>query len=72
MARIQIADINPSQSELLLCELTAEEMLEINGGSWFTRIVGAVLIVAGAFTTPVGIGAALIVAGTDIIISGEK
>jgi hypothetical protein len=71
MARIQITDLNHSQSELLLCELTAEEMLEINGGSWFTRIVGAVLIVAGALTSPVGIGVALIEAGAAIIISGE-
>ncbi|BBD66610.1 hypothetical protein NIES4072_61170 [Nostoc commune NIES-4072] len=71
MARIQITDLNPSQSELLLCELTAEEMLEINGGGWFKRIIGAALIVVGAFTTPVGIGAALIGAGGAIIASEE-
>ncbi|MBG1267516.1 hypothetical protein [Nostoc sp. WHI] len=72
MARIQITDLNPSESELLLCELTAEEMLEINGGSWFTRIVGATLIVAGVLTSSVGIGVALIGAGATIFASGEE
>jgi hypothetical protein len=49
MARIQIADINPSESELLY-ELNDGEILDINGGSLFTRIFGTVLIVLGIFT----------------------
>jgi hypothetical protein len=35
MARIQITDLNSSESELM-DELTAEELLEINGGGGFT------------------------------------
>lgn len=69
MSRIHISDLNPSDE--LLC-LTDEQMLDINGGSWFTRILGGVLIVAGALTSSVGIGAALIAGGVDIIISGEQ
>ncbi|MEA5526899.1 hypothetical protein [Nodularia spumigena] len=71
MAKIQIADINVSDSELL-CNLTDEEMFDVNGGSWFTRILGGVLIVAGVLTTPVGIGAALITGGSAIIAAGEN
>jgi hypothetical protein len=71
MARIQIADINPSESELLY-ELNDGEILDINGGSWFSRIVGAAMIVAGCFTTPIGIGTALITGGSAIIAAGEK
>ncbi|MFN4876064.1 MAG: hypothetical protein ACK5GT_06345 [Aphanizomenon sp.] len=70
MARIQIADINPSESELLY-ELNDGEILDINGGSWFSRIVGAAMIVVGCFTTPIGIGIALIEAGAVIIAAGE-
>ena len=74
MANIQIADINPSESELLY-ELTNAEILDINGGGWFTRwfrrIVGVAMIIAGALTTPVGIGAALI-SGGSVIIAGEE
>jgi hypothetical protein len=70
MARIQIADINPSESELLY-ELNDGEILDINGGSWFTRIFGTVLIVLGIFTSPFQIGVALIGAGGSIVREGE-
>ncbi|AFY48971.1 hypothetical protein Nos7524_3168 [Nostoc sp. PCC 7524] len=71
MARIQIADLNPSDSELLH-DLSDSEMLDINGGGWLKVLIGAALIVAGAFTTPVGIGAALIGAGGAIIASDDS
>jgi predicted phage tail protein len=47
-------------------------MLDINGGGWLKVLIGAALIVAGAFTTPVGIGAALIGAGGAIIASDDS
>ena len=73
MARIQIADINPSESKLLY-ELNDREILDINGGRgpWFSRIFGAVMIVVGCFTTPIGIGIALIEGGAVIIAAGES
>jgi hypothetical protein len=70
MANIQIADINPSESELLY-ELTDAEILDINGGSWFSRIFGGLMVIVGIFTTPVGIGVALITGGSSIIAAGE-
>ena len=70
MASIQINDINPSDTQLLF-ELSDEELLAINGGGWLSRIVGAALIVIGAFTTPVGIGVALIGAGGAVLASDE-
>ena len=71
MANIQIADINPSESELLY-ELTDAEILDINGGGWFSRIFGGLMVIVGIFTTPVGIGTALIAGGSSIIASGER
>jgi hypothetical protein len=68
MARIQITDLDPSDS-VSMEELTEEELLEINGGSVWTWLAGAALITAGVLTTPVGIGAALIGAGAVVIAS---
>ena len=71
MAQIQITDVNLSDSvssdSASMEELTDEELLEINGGSFWTWLGGAGLIVAGVLTTPVGIGAALIGAGGAVI-----
>ena len=50
MARIQICDLNHSNSELLY-ELTDQELLEINGGGLFKKIAGALLIVGGTALT---------------------
>lgn len=71
MAKIQITDLNPSDFGVME-ELTEEEFSEINGGSFWTWLGGAALIVVGAFTTPVGIGVALIGAGGAIIASDSK
>jgi hypothetical protein len=71
MASIQITDLNVSESELLY-NLTDEQILEINGGSWFSRIFGGLMVVVGIFTTPVGIGVALIGGGSSIIAAGER
>lgn len=68
MARIQITDLNSSDSASMK-ELTEEELLEINGGSLWTWLAGAALIVVGAFTTPIGIGVGLMGAGATIIAS---
>jgi hypothetical protein len=38
MARIQITDLNPSDSEFIH-ELTAEELLAITGGGWLSRFL---------------------------------
>jgi lactobin A/cerein 7B family class IIb bacteriocin len=74
MARIQICDLNHSDSELLY-ELTDKELLDINGGGWFKRIAGAVLIVGGAALAITGVGAgagvALITGGAGIIASDK-
>jgi hypothetical protein len=40
MARIQITDLDPADSGLM-DELTDEELLAINGGGWFSRLVDA-------------------------------
>jgi predicted phage tail protein len=66
MAQIQITDLNPSDFGFME-ELTEEELLAINGGGWFNKLLGGVLIFAGFFTTSVGIGVALIGAGGNII-----
>ena len=71
MARIQITDLNPSDSASME-ELTEEKLLEINGGSLWTWLAGGALIVVGALTTPVGIGVGLIGAGAVIIASDPK
>jgi hypothetical protein len=71
MAKIQITDLNTSDFASIE-ELTEEELLEINGGSFWTWLGGAALIVAGVLTTPVGIGAALIGAGGAVIASDSK
>jgi hypothetical protein len=71
MASIQITDLNVSESELLY-DLTDEQILEINGGGWFSRIFGGLMVVVGIFTTPVGIGVALIGGGSSIIAAGER
>ena len=65
MAQIQITDLNPSDFGFME-ELTEEELLAINGGGWFNKLLGGVLIFAGFFTS-FGIGAALIGAGGNII-----
>ncbi len=66
MAQIQITDLNPSDFGFME-ELTEEELLAINGGGWFNKLLGGILIFAGIFTTSFGIGAALIGAGGNII-----
>jgi hypothetical protein len=71
MNHIQITDLNPSDSGLM-DELTDEEFLAVNGGKWYHWLAGAALIVTGALTTPVGIGAALIGAGGAIIASDSS
>ncbi|MBD2533350.1 hypothetical protein H6G97_28825 [Nostoc flagelliforme FACHB-838] len=65
MTRIQITDLNPSEPGLLY-ELTDEELLDINGGSLFGRIVGAVV-------TVVGIGVSIVnpPLGTGLILGGS-
>ncbi len=74
MARIQICDLNHSNSELLY-ELTDQELLDINGGGLFKKIAGALLIVGGtalAITgVGAGVGAALIGGGAAIIASDD-
>jgi hypothetical protein len=74
MSRLQITELN--SSDFGLEELTDEELLQINGGSeegdpgkkkWWQWAIGGALIVVGAFTSPTGIGVALITAGTAII-----
>jgi hypothetical protein len=67
MARIQITDLNSSDSASME-EFTEEELLEINGGSVLTWLGGGALIIVGALTAGVG-GAALIAAGATIISS---
>lgn len=70
MASIQITDLNSSESELLY-ELTNAELLDINGGGWFSDVLGVVMIVTGIFTSSVGIGTALIAGGVSIINGGS-
>jgi len=74
MAHIQTTDLNSSDFAFMeeLEELTEEELLEINGGSFWTWLGGSALIVAGVLTAPVGIGASLIGAGGAIISSDSK
>jgi hypothetical protein len=67
MARIQITDLNSSDSASME-ELTEEELLEINGGSVLTWLAGGGLIIVGALTAGLG-GIALIGAGAAIISS---
>jgi hypothetical protein len=68
MARIQITDLDPSDS-VSMEELTEEELLKINGGSLLTWLAGGALIVGGILTAGTGIGVALIAAGATIIAS---
>lgn len=68
MAHIQITDLNPSESGLLY-ELTDEELVDINGGSLFGRIVGALLTVAGIVVSTASLGAASPV-GAGLIAAG--
>ncbi|MEJ6486772.1 hypothetical protein N0Y54_36860 [Nostoc punctiforme UO1] len=70
MASIQITDLNSSKSELLY-ELTNADLLDINGGGWFSDILGVAMIVTGIFTSSVGIGTALIAGGVSIINGGS-
>ncbi|MBN3906100.1 MAG: hypothetical protein HWQ35_05925 [Nostoc sp. NMS1] len=70
MASIQITDLNSSKSELLY-ELTNAELLDINGGGWFSDVLGVAMIVTGIFTSSVGIGTALIAGGVSIINGGS-
>lgn len=74
MSRTQITDVSYSDFGLME-ELTDEELLQVNGGSedgdpgrkkWWQWVVGGALIVAGALTSSVGVGVALIGAGTAI------
>ena len=64
MARLQITDLNPSESGLLH-ELTEEELLDINGGGLFGRIFGAIV-------TLVGIGVSFVnpPLGTGLVLTG--
>ena len=64
MARIQITDLNPSESGLLY-ELTDEELLDINGGSLFGRIVGAIVSLVG-----IGVSFVNPPLGTGIVLGG--
>lgn len=68
MARLQITDLNSSDSASRE-ELTEEELLEINGGSWLTWLVGSALIVGGILTAGTGLGGVLITVGGSIITS---
>lgn len=74
MARIQICDLNHSNSELLY-ELTDQELLDINGGGLFKKILGAVLIVGGTALAITGVGAgagAALIGGGATIIASDK
>lgn len=69
MSRIQINDLNSSDFSFL-SELTDEEMLDINGGGWFSRAIGIACLFFGAFFPPsTAIGVALIGAGAAILSS---
>ena len=70
MANIKINDIESSNSDLL-CELSEEEMVFIQGQGLLRKLVAAALIIGGAFTTPVGIGSAMIGAGGAILASDD-
>ncbi len=74
MARIQICDLNRSDSKLLY-ELTDKELLDINGGGLFKKIAGSILIVGGAALAITGVGTgagvALITGGAGIIASDK-
>ncbi len=69
MNRIVINDLDPTNS--LFIELTDEESSQINGEGFWKKLAGFALIIGGAFTTPVGIGAAMIGAGGGILASED-
>ena len=73
MSRLQITELN--SSDFGLEELTDEELLQINGGSedadpgkkkWWQWAIGGALVIIGAFTSPAGIGGALIAGGIAV------
>lgn len=67
MARIQICDLNPSESELY--ELTEEELLDVQGGRW-PRWLSYVLMGVGAALALTGVGGTLGVALVTIGSAG--
>lgn len=75
MTRIKINDLNISNSELM-CQLSDQELLKINGGGWFKAIFGGVCVAAGTALAATGIaapvGGTLIAGGFGLVaVSGE-
>jgi hypothetical protein len=65
MASIQITDLNSSNSEFLY-ELTDDEILDINGGGFFSDLLGIGAIVVGVI-----IGSPTLVAAGVIALDGS-
>ncbi|NJL51398.1 MAG: bacteriocin [Hydrococcus sp. SU_1_0] len=75
MTSIKIDDLNLSDSELM-CQLSDQELLEINGGGWFKAIFGGACVAVGTALVATGVaapvGGTLIAGGFGLVaVSGE-